>query len=212
MNEINRRIVAEAEAELGTAEWAKGSNPEVVKYYAEAGHKEVKDDSVPWCAAFVGSVLARAGVKGSGSLMARSYTKWGTEVVGLADAMEGDVVILSRGTNPVYGHVAFFKRHADGKVYLLGGNQGDVVKVSAYPVSRIVAIRRAPEPRTSLSQSSTVQASAVQIASGAGAGLAAVGSLDGDAQIVALVFVGVVILAALWVMRERLRKWAEGDR
>jgi len=69
-----------------------------------------------------------------------------------------------------------------------------------------------PVERTTAAQSSTVQASAVQIASGAGAGLAAIGSLDGTAQIVALAFAGVVVLAALWVMRERLRKWAEGDR
>jgi lysozyme len=67
-------------------------------------------------------------------------------------------------------------------------------------------------PRDSAAQSTTMQASAVQIVSGAGAGIAAVGSLDGTAQIVALAFAGVVMLAALWVMRERLRKWAEGDR
>ena len=66
--------------------------------------------------------------------------------------------------------------------------------------------------RTSPSQSTTVQASAVQIASGAGAGIAAVGALDGAAQIVAMAFAGVVILAALWIMRERIKKWAEGDR
>lgn len=68
------------------------------------------------------------------------------------------------------------------------------------------------KPRATPAQSTTVQASAVQIASGAGAGLAAIGALDGYAQIVALVFAGVVVLAAAWVMRERLRKWADGDR
>ena len=68
------------------------------------------------------------------------------------------------------------------------------------------------EGRTSVAQSTTVQASTIQIASGAGAGVAAVGALDGTAQIVALVFAGIVVLAALWVMRERIKKWAEGDR
>lgn len=66
--------------------------------------------------------------------------------------------------------------------------------------------------RTNVAQSTTVQASAVQIASGAGAGVAAVGALDGTAQIVALVFAGIVVLAALWIMRERIKKWAGGDR
>lgn len=68
------------------------------------------------------------------------------------------------------------------------------------------------EGRTSPAQSTTIQASAVQVASGAGAGIAAVGALDGTAQIVALVFAGIVILAALWIMRERIKKWSEGIR
>jgi lysozyme len=71
---------------------------------------------------------------------------------------------------------------------------------------------RAKTDRSSVAKSSTVQASAVQIASGAGAGVAAVGALDGTAQIVALVFVGITILAALWIMRERIKKWSEGVR
>ena len=83
---------------------------------------------------------------------------------------------------------------------------------AAYPVGEWETKAKPPEERTSAAQSTTVQASAVQIVSGAGAGIAAVGSLDGTAQIVALIFAGVVMLAALWIMRERLRKWADGDR
>jgi peptidoglycan L-alanyl-D-glutamate endopeptidase CwlK len=83
---------------------------------------------------------------------------------------------------------------------------------AAYPAEEWTTGDKPPAPRTSAAQSTTVQASAVQIVSGAGAGIAAVGGLDGTAQIVALVFAGVVMLAALWIMRERLRKWADGDR
>lgn len=75
-----------------------------------------------------------------------------------------------------------------------------------------VADGEKPADRTTPIKSTTVQASAVQIASGAGAGIAAVGALDGTAQVIAIALAGVVILAALWVMRERLRRWAEGDR
>lgn len=81
-----------------------------------------------------------------------------------------------------------------------------------YPEGDWASKAKPPVERTAPSQSTTVQASAVQVASGAGAGLAAVGALDGTAQIIALAFAGVVILAALWIMRERLRKWAEGVR
>jgi N-acetylmuramoyl-L-alanine amidase len=69
-----------------------------------------------------------------------------------------------------------------------------------------------PNARTSRAQSTTLQAAAVQIASGVGAGGTAIGALDGTAQIVAMVFAGVVVLAALWIVRERLAKWAAGVR
>jgi len=83
---------------------------------------------------------------------------------------------------------------------------------TAYPVGEWETKANPPKERTNAAQSTTMQAGAVQIVSGAGAGIAAVGSLDGTAQIVALAFAGVVMLAALWIMRERLRKWADGDR
>lgn len=66
--------------------------------------------------------------------------------------------------------------------------------------------------RTSVAQSTTVQASAVQIASGAGAGVAALGVLDGTAQMVAIAFAGVVIVAGLWIMRERIRRWVDTEQ
>ncbi len=66
--------------------------------------------------------------------------------------------------------------------------------------------------RASVAQSTTVQASAVQAASAVGAGVSAVSALSGTAQIVALIFCGVIVIAAAWIMRERLRKWANGDR
>lgn len=83
---------------------------------------------------------------------------------------------------------------------------------AAYPAEDWTTGNKPPAPRTSAAQSSTIQASAVQIVSGAGAGVAAVGALDGTAQIVAIAFVGVMMLAAAWIMRERLKKWSEGDR
>lgn len=81
-----------------------------------------------------------------------------------------------------------------------------------YPEGEWTSKAKPPAERTSAAQSTTVQASAVQIASGAGAGIAAVGALDGTAQIVAMVFAGIVVLAAAWIMRERLKAWAEGNR
>jgi hypothetical protein len=81
-----------------------------------------------------------------------------------------------------------------------------------YPEGDWSSKAKPPEERTSPAQSTTVQASAVQVATGVGAAASGVAALDGTAQIVALIFAGIVILAGLWVMRERVRKFAEGDR
>jgi peptidoglycan L-alanyl-D-glutamate endopeptidase CwlK len=66
--------------------------------------------------------------------------------------------------------------------------------------------------RTSATQSGTVRASAVTVASGAGSAVAALSALDSTAQYIVLAFAGVAVLAGIWIMRERLRKWAGGDR
>ena len=81
-----------------------------------------------------------------------------------------------------------------------------------YPESEWTTGDEPPAQRTSVVQSSTVQASAVQIASGAGAAVSSVAMLDGTAQLVAMAFGGVVILMGIWIMRERIKKWAEGVR
>lgn len=212
----NKAIYDVASEYIGLAEVPGAKhNAKIVKMYADTGNGWVTDDETPWCAAFVGSVLARCGIQGTGKLNARSYLTWGQKI-DIMDAKRGDVVILSRGNSKTQGHVAFFDNLSIDSVYLLGGNQGDKVSVVAYPRSRVLGVRRAParpaKARTNPSQSTTMRASAVQLASGAGAGLAAVGALDGTAQIVALTFAGVVILAAAWIMRERLRRWAAGDK
>jgi lysozyme len=67
-------------------------------------------------------------------------------------------------------------------------------------------------PRTSLAQSKTLQASTLDIATKAGAGVTALAALDGNAQYIVLGFLGVSVLFTLWIMRERLQKWAEGVR
>lgn len=83
---------------------------------------------------------------------------------------------------------------------------------AVYPASEWTSADKPQSERTSPLQSTTIQATAVQVASGIGAGVSAVAALDGDAQIVALVVAGVVTLAAIWIIRERLRRWSEGDR
>lgn len=63
-------------------------------------------------------------------------------------------------------------------------------------------------PRPALTESTTMKASAVQLLSGAGAGVTALGALEGYAQLAIIGLAAVVMIAAAWIMRERIRKWA----
>jgi uncharacterized protein (TIGR02594 family) len=207
--------VYDAAAEhLGLEEWPGARhNPTVVGFAATVGHGWVQDDETPWCASFVGAVLAQVGLPHTGKLNARSYLDWGTPV-DLSDAQRGDVVIFSRGDpNGWQGHVGFYAgRDESGRILVLGGNQGNKVSIAPYPPSRLLGVRRAVQPRTNIAQSTTVQASAAQIGTAGVGAVTAVAALDGQAQIVALVAFGVIALAALWVLRERVKKWSRGDR
>ena len=68
------------------------------------------------------------------------------------------------------------------------------------------------KPRTSATQSKTVQASAATIGSAVGTAGAAIGGLDSVAQYIVLGFAGLIALLALFIMRERLKAWAAGWR
>lgn len=199
-----------AEQEIGTYEWGDGHNPVVVQYFADVGHGWVQDDETAWCAAFVGSMLKRAGLPHTGELTARSYLDWGRPVE-LENAREGDLVVFWRGSRDGWqGHVGFFVGMNGDRILVLGGNQSNEVNVQGYSVDRLLGVRRME--RTRVAQSTTVQALAVQVAAGAGAAASAVSALDGTAQIVALAFAGVVVLAGMWILRERLKSWAAGWR
>ena len=133
------RWYALALAERGVKE-APGAadNPIVGAYYRDAGFPKIKHDSVPWCAAFVGAMLTRAGRKPSGSLMARSYLKWGSK---LRKPRQGCIVVFPRGSSPTAGHVTFFDREENGKLVCLGGNQSDAVNERRYSKSRVLGYR-----------------------------------------------------------------------
>ncbi len=133
------RWLACAWDELGQREiGGSADNPRILAYFRAVGQAGVRHDEVPWCAAFVGACLERAGVASTHSLMARSYESWGA---GLEDGRLGAVVILSRGGDPALGHVGFLIGEDDDHVFLLGGNQGEAVTVAAFPKSRIVGVR-----------------------------------------------------------------------
>jgi len=131
-----------AKAEVGTVEWRDGDNPKVLGYFRDAGHPQVSNDETAWCAAFVGAMLARAGLKGTGMLSARSYLTWGVPV-DRKYAREGDIVVFSRGNSTWQGHVGFFVKDNGDTITVLGGNQANAVNRRAYGAGSLLGIRRA---------------------------------------------------------------------
>jgi uncharacterized protein (TIGR02594 family) len=126
-------------ADLGVLERSgDANNPRVLAYYRDSGHPDIRSEEVAWCAAFVGACLARASVKPTGSLMARSYLDWGVAV----DAPRlGAIAILSRGDDPSLGHVGFVVGINGNQLLLLGGNQSDAVRIEAFTTDRLLGLR-----------------------------------------------------------------------
>lgn len=126
-------------AELGVREIPGDANaPEILRYFRDAGDDDIKSETTPWCAAFVGAMLKRASISGTGSLLARSYLNWGTA---LNEARLGAVAVFSRGDDPTTGHVGFVLGEAENKLFLLGGNQNDAVTVAAFDKARLLGLR-----------------------------------------------------------------------
>lgn len=133
------RWLALAWGDLGVAETPGAAHTtRVVRYYADVGHAQIKDDETAWCAAFLGSCLERAGIASTRSLMARSYLAWGEP---LDEFRPGAVAVLSRTADPTLGHTGFLIGETADSIILLGGNQGDAVTVEALPRSRLLGLR-----------------------------------------------------------------------
>jgi uncharacterized protein (TIGR02594 family) len=131
------RWLASAWSELGQREvGGRADNPRVAALFRDVGQNA--HDEVPWCAAFVGACLERAGIKSTRSLLARSYLGWGAP---LEEGRVGAIAVLSRGSDPAAGHVGFLLGETAGNVYLLGGNQSDAVTVAAFPRGRLLGLR-----------------------------------------------------------------------
>lgn len=123
------------------------ANPQIMAML-QLDNKWPDDDSVPWCSAFMNYICWLTDLPRSKDLRARSWLQVGTPI-DLFDAKKGDVVILKRGKGEqpgpevldAPGHVGFYSAHDQSTVWLLGGNQSDTVKLSPYPIDRILGIR-----------------------------------------------------------------------
>lgn len=110
--------------------------PEILAMWRTIKRSGIQSDEVPWCAAFVGACLERAGIRSSRFESAASYLKWGVRLDG---PVHGCIVVFSREGG---GHVGFVVGQDEaGKLLVLGGNQGNAVSVKAFPRDRVTGYR-----------------------------------------------------------------------
>jgi uncharacterized protein (TIGR02594 family) len=124
-----------ARKELGTKEVpGPRSSPGVVKYYMGAA----KSDAVAWCSAFVGWCMRQAGEASTGSLMAKSWLRYGKRVA----AQPGAIAVFNRGKpGSAFGHVTFVETVDGDRLVCIGGNQGDAVTRRVYSKSKALSFR-----------------------------------------------------------------------
>lgn len=108
-----------------------------------------ENDEVPWCSAFVNYICWLVRLPRSKDLRARSWLQIGKGIT-LDQAVPGDIIVLQRGSGEqpgpdvidAPGHVGFYAGRAGDLIEVLGGNQSDTVKISRYPKSRLLSVRR----------------------------------------------------------------------
>lgn len=122
--------IARAELALDVREVpGSGNNPRIVTYHNSTGASVGNADAVAWCSSFVNYCIEQAGMAGTDSQRALSWEDWGQDVSN--DVKEGDIAVFERVG--LGGHVGFVIEDLPDHVRVLGGNQGNRVKISTYP-------------------------------------------------------------------------------
>jgi uncharacterized protein (TIGR02594 family) len=125
--------IALAEMKKGIKEAAgdTADNPRILEYLAASNSGNVSHDEVPWCGAFVGFCLYKAGVikKGSGSARAADWLTFGDP---LSQPRTGCIAVFKPEVSGSSGHVGFWLKEEGGIIHVIGGNQSNSVSITKY--------------------------------------------------------------------------------
>jgi uncharacterized protein (TIGR02594 family) len=95
------------------------------------------DDETPWCGTFVASCMKAAGYPlPKHWYRAKDWLNWGVDI---GSACFGCIVVFDRRGG---GHVGFVVgKDKQGRLMILGGNQGDAVSVAPFDTARVIGYR-----------------------------------------------------------------------
>jgi uncharacterized protein (TIGR02594 family) len=134
-----------ARDDLGVAEVpGKPAHPRIIKMHSYTTLKATSDE-VPWCSSAMCAWMEESGIRSTRNAAARSWFAWGRK---LSAPVYGAVCVMWRGgsrdpnvAGP--GHVGIYVGPGTrpGTVRILGGNQGNSVKLSDYPAADVFGYR-----------------------------------------------------------------------
>ena len=115
---------------LGLREYkGRKHNAKIVSWWKRLG-LHFRDDETPWCAGYVNGVLDEAGFKIPAKYRAAALGwRWCGHGTTLKGPALGSIMTMKRG-KPGSGHTGFVVgRDRQGRIMLLGGNQGNAVSI-----------------------------------------------------------------------------------
>jgi len=118
----------------------QGTNEQILNFFKASGHPEITEDEIPWCSAFINAIVIGCGGPATKALNARSWLKVGT-VIEKPDF--GDIVVFWRGTKEGWqGHVGLVVRLEGIRLWVLGGNQDNMVEIKEFNTENVLGYRR----------------------------------------------------------------------
>ena len=117
--------------EIGNAEiGSTNDGPAIARYRALAKTGSPGD---PWCAIFANAALESVGVPGTKSPSSQSFRS-DTDFIPLSGPVLGAIVVFWRNSpTSGEGHVGFYRGELGNQVWVLGGNENNMVQIEALP-------------------------------------------------------------------------------
>jgi uncharacterized protein (TIGR02594 family) len=126
-----------ATQEIGTREEGVNSGAAIARYRQLA---QCGQDHDPWCAIFANAMFALCNppVPGTKSASSQSFRNNGN-FVKINGPTLGAVTVFWRGSpTSGLGHVGFYRGETPGSVYVLGGNEGDMVQIEPMSKNQLI--------------------------------------------------------------------------
>lgn len=127
--------LAVARKYLGTTEIpGKETTPQIARWLREL-KAWWSDDETPWCGVFVAAIMGAVEPPPKHWYRAKAWAEWGQPVA----PQTGAVVVFERKGG---GHVGLLVgKDQQGRLLVLGGNQGNRVSVAPFDPARVLAYR-----------------------------------------------------------------------